>query len=145
MILEAWASGTPVAGFFAPGPADIIPGSGAGALAPDQTDGLREACLEALEIDRSLARAAALRFSWRACAEEFGACSSPIRNRKRAASGAACAASLRLRRGPAGGTTHKPASGRFHAKLQLREAGVEAASGHQFGVGPLLDDPPARP
>jgi glycosyltransferase involved in cell wall biosynthesis len=71
VMLEAWASGLPIAGFLAPGPADIIPGSGAGALAPDQTKGLREACLAALEIDPSLARAAALRYSWRACAEEF--------------------------------------------------------------------------
>jgi glycosyltransferase involved in cell wall biosynthesis len=71
VMLEAWASGLPIAGFLAPGPADIIPGSGAGALAPDQTNGLREACLAALEIDPSLARAAALRYSWRACAEEF--------------------------------------------------------------------------
>jgi hypothetical protein len=60
-----------VAGFLAPGPADIIPGSGAGALAPDQTHGLREACLEALKIDKAAARAAAERYSWRACAEEF--------------------------------------------------------------------------
>ena len=71
VMLEAWASGLPVAGFLAPGPADIIPGSGAGALAPDQTNGLREACLEALKIDKAAARAAAERYSWRACAEEF--------------------------------------------------------------------------
>ncbi|HEY1414882.1 MAG TPA: glycosyltransferase family 1 protein [Caulobacteraceae bacterium] len=71
VMLEAWASGLPVAGFNAPGPADIIPNSGAGALAPDQTHGLREACLEALKIDKGAARAAAERYSWRACAEEF--------------------------------------------------------------------------
>jgi glycosyltransferase involved in cell wall biosynthesis len=71
VMLEAWASGLPVAGFLAPGPADIIPGSGAGALAPDQSHGLREACLEALKIDKAAARAAAERYSWRACAEEF--------------------------------------------------------------------------
>jgi glycosyltransferase involved in cell wall biosynthesis len=71
VMLEAWASGLPVAGFLAPGPADIIPGSGAGALAPDQTNGLREACLEALKIDKTAARSAAERYSWRACAEEF--------------------------------------------------------------------------
>jgi glycosyltransferase involved in cell wall biosynthesis len=71
VMLEAWASGLPVAGFNAPGPADVIPGSGAGALAPDQSHGLREACLEALKIDGMAARAAAERYSWRACAEEF--------------------------------------------------------------------------
>jgi glycosyltransferase involved in cell wall biosynthesis len=71
VLLEAWASGLPIAAFSAPGPADIIPNSGAGVLAPDQTNGLREACLAALQIDGSLARAVALRYSWRACAEEF--------------------------------------------------------------------------
>ncbi|HUO22394.1 MAG TPA: glycosyltransferase family 1 protein [Caulobacteraceae bacterium] len=71
VILEAMASGLPVAAFTAPGPADLIPGSGAGVLAPGQTDGLREACLEALKLDKSAARAYAEHFSWRASAEEF--------------------------------------------------------------------------
>ena len=30
VILEAWGAGTPVAAFPAPGPIDIIPGTGAG-------------------------------------------------------------------------------------------------------------------
>lgn len=67
VILEAMACGTPVAGFLAPGPKDLIPGSGAGAVGDD----LRSACLEALKIDRAAARAFAEQFSWRACAEEF--------------------------------------------------------------------------
>ncbi len=71
VILEAMASGTPVAAFSAPGPIDIIPGSGAGVLAPGQSDGLREACLEALKLDRAVVRAYAERFSWRASSEEF--------------------------------------------------------------------------
>ena len=71
VILEAMACGTPVAAFPAPGPVDIIPGSGAGALAKTQTEGLREACLEALKVDRGTTRAYAERFSWRASAEEF--------------------------------------------------------------------------
>jgi glycosyltransferase involved in cell wall biosynthesis len=71
VILEAMASGTPVAAFSAPGPVDIIPGSGAGALAPGQTDGLKEACMEALKLDPVAVRAYAERFSWRASAEEF--------------------------------------------------------------------------
>ncbi len=70
VMLEAMASGTPVAGFPAPGPVDIIPGSGAGALA-DGDEGLRDACLEALKIDRAQVRKFAERFSWRACADEF--------------------------------------------------------------------------
>jgi len=71
VLLEAMATGTPVAAFPAPGPIDLIPGSGAGALAPDQVHGLREACLACLELDRKAVRAFAEQFSWRACAEEF--------------------------------------------------------------------------
>jgi glycosyltransferase involved in cell wall biosynthesis len=65
------ASGTPVAAYPAPGPIDIIPNSGAGALAPSPTEGLKEACLEALKLDRKQVRAFAEKFSWRACAEDF--------------------------------------------------------------------------
>jgi len=67
VILEAMAAGTPVAAFVAPGPKDLIPGSGAGVIGED----LQRACLEALKIDRSSARVYAEKFSWRACAEEF--------------------------------------------------------------------------
>jgi glycosyltransferase involved in cell wall biosynthesis len=67
VILEAAACGTPVAGFVAPGPKDIIPGTGAGAVDHD----LRKACLEALQCDRGVTRALAEKYSWRACAEEF--------------------------------------------------------------------------
>ena len=71
VILEAMGTGTPVAAFTAPGPADILPGTGAGVLAPGMTEGLREAALACLEIDRAAVRAAAERFSWRASTEEF--------------------------------------------------------------------------
>jgi len=71
VILEAMAAGTPVAAYPAPGPIDILPGSGAGALAASATEGLREACLEALKLDRKAVRAFAETFSWRACAEDF--------------------------------------------------------------------------
>ncbi len=71
VILEAMAAGVPVAAYPAPGPIDIIPGSGAGVLAATVEDGLREACLACLDIDRKAVRAFAERFSWRACAEEF--------------------------------------------------------------------------
>lgn len=71
VILEAMAAGAPVAAYPAPGPIDIIPGSGAGVLAPNAEEGLREACLACLDIDRKAVRAFAERFSWRACAEEF--------------------------------------------------------------------------
>jgi glycosyltransferase involved in cell wall biosynthesis len=71
VILEAWGAGTPVAAFSAPGPIDIIPGTGAGVLAAGRTEGLREACLAALELDRATVRRAAEQYTWRACAEEF--------------------------------------------------------------------------
>lgn len=71
VILEAMACGTPVAGFSAPGPIDIIPGSNAGALAPDLKNGLAEAAIACLDLDRKVVRAYSERFSWRACAEEF--------------------------------------------------------------------------
>ncbi len=67
VILEAAATGTPVAGFLAPGPKDILPGTGAGVVDAD----LRKACLEALELKREDARALAERYSWRSCAEDF--------------------------------------------------------------------------
>ena len=71
VILEAMAAGTPVAAYPAPGPIDIIPGSSAGVLAHSATEGLREACLDALNLDRKAVRAFAEGFSWRACAEDF--------------------------------------------------------------------------
>jgi glycosyltransferase involved in cell wall biosynthesis len=100
VILEAWASGLPIAGFMAPGPADIIPDSGAGALAPDQTNGLREACLEALEIDPARARSAAMRYSWRACAEEFRRLLQPYPEPEKSRFWRRLRRLARLRRGP---------------------------------------------
>ncbi|HWE48031.1 MAG TPA: glycosyltransferase, partial [Caulobacteraceae bacterium] len=67
VILEAMACGTPVAAFPAPGPIDIIPGSGAGAIDED----LAKACLDCLKLDRKAVRAYAEKFSWKASAEEF--------------------------------------------------------------------------
>ena len=71
VILESMAAGTPVAAYPAPGPIDIIPNSNAGTLAATPTEGLREACLEALKLDRKVVRAYAETYSWRVCAEEF--------------------------------------------------------------------------
>lgn len=67
VILEAMASGTPVAAYDAPGPKDIIPGSNAGVIDED----LQAACMAALECDRATARKYAEGYSWRACAEAF--------------------------------------------------------------------------
>ncbi|HXQ17358.1 MAG TPA: glycosyltransferase family 1 protein [Caulobacteraceae bacterium] len=65
VMIEALAAGTPVAGFNAPGPQDLDRSVAA------VGDDLRAACLEALTLDRSAARAYAEGFSWRACAEDF--------------------------------------------------------------------------
>ena len=67
VILEAMAAGTPVSGFNVPGPRDLIPGSGAGAV----NDDLRTASLAALECSREASRIYAEGYSWRACAEQF--------------------------------------------------------------------------
>ncbi len=69
VILEALASGLPVAAYPVTGPKDILDEASTtvGALDSD----LRAACLRALDIDRSRCRPYAERFSWRACAERF--------------------------------------------------------------------------
>jgi glycosyltransferase involved in cell wall biosynthesis len=67
VILEAMATGTPVAAFPVTGPIDIIPGSDAGAVNED----LRQACLDCLPLDRQTVRTYAEKYSWRASAEEF--------------------------------------------------------------------------
>ena len=57
MLVEALASGLPVAAFPVAGPLDVIGDSGAGVLGED----LRAACLAALDIPREQARAHSLR------------------------------------------------------------------------------------
>lgn len=67
VIIEAMATGTPVAGYIAPGPKDIIPGSNAGVVGDD----LRQAALDCLKLDRATVRSYAEKFSWRACTQDF--------------------------------------------------------------------------
>jgi glycosyltransferase involved in cell wall biosynthesis len=67
VIIEAMATGTPVAGYPVSGPIDIIPGSNAGAVNED----LRTACLEALEMKRTDCVAHAQNYSWEAVSEVF--------------------------------------------------------------------------
>ena len=67
VIVEALASGTPVAGFPATGPIDIVGDGVGGAVSED----LREAALAALEVDRATARERAMRYTWTACAEMY--------------------------------------------------------------------------
>ena len=67
VLLEALASGTPVAAFPVTGPLDVIGRTATAALRDD----LRRACLEALSIPREICRRFAERHSWRASAEQF--------------------------------------------------------------------------
>lgn len=67
VLLEAMASGTPVAAFPVTGPRDVVTDPRAGVLDTD----LRAACLAALRCDRQAARAHAEMFSWEASARQF--------------------------------------------------------------------------
>jgi glycosyltransferase involved in cell wall biosynthesis len=67
VMLEALASGLPIAAYPVAGPLDIIGNSGTGVLDED----LREAALAALTIPRETCRAHALKFTWRASAIQF--------------------------------------------------------------------------
>ncbi|MGN6667653.1 MAG: glycosyltransferase family 4 protein [Trinickia sp.] len=74
VLLEALACGTPVAAYPVTGPIDVLGGGNAGAM----NDDLREACLDALKIDRGHARAWAERFSWQAASMQFAAHLKPL-------------------------------------------------------------------
>ena len=67
VLLEALASGVPVAAFPAPAPRDVIGDEPVGALDED----LRRACLAALECSREDCRDFALSMSWEASARTF--------------------------------------------------------------------------
>jgi len=74
VLLEALASGVPVAAFPVAGPVDIIGSTGPGALDND----LRVAALKALEVSRERARAHALQYSWNQVARLFLSYLAPI-------------------------------------------------------------------
>lgn len=69
VVVEALASGLPVAAYPVTGPKDILAGAAnpVGALNED----LRTACLDALKVNRADCRPYAERFSWQACTEQF--------------------------------------------------------------------------
>lgn len=69
VVLEALASGLPVAAYPVTGPKDILAEADVPVGALDED--LRQACLKALEIDRAACRPFAETYSWRACAERF--------------------------------------------------------------------------
>ncbi len=73
VIIEAMATGTPVAGYPVSGPIDIIPGSGAGIVDED----LSKASLICLDLDRGVAVQYARRFSWESVAADFVALLEP--------------------------------------------------------------------
>lgn len=74
VMLEAMASGLPVAAYPVPGPLDVIDGSGAGALDTD----LGRAARAALTLSRERCREHALSFTWMKCAQQFLERLSPI-------------------------------------------------------------------
>ena len=67
VMVEALASGVPVAGYPVPGPLDVVTTSKVGALNED----LRTACLMAIECDTADCRAHAESFTWAQCATQF--------------------------------------------------------------------------
>ncbi|MDB5411613.1 MAG: alpha-mannosyltransferase [Rhodospirillales bacterium] len=67
VLLEALASGVPVAAFPVPGPLDVVGGSDVGVLDED----LRAAALAALTIPRERCREYALAYTWAHCATQF--------------------------------------------------------------------------
>ncbi len=67
VLLEALASGVPVAAFPVAGPRDVITDPGVGVL----DDDLSRACRRALELSRDKCRAFAVGHSWESCARIF--------------------------------------------------------------------------
>jgi glycosyltransferase involved in cell wall biosynthesis len=67
VLLEALASGLPVAAFPVTGPLDVIGGTGVGVLDED----LRKAALACLEISPEACRAEALNYTWERSARQF--------------------------------------------------------------------------
>jgi len=67
VLLEALASGTPVAAYPVQGPQDVIGDAPVGVLDND----LQAACEKALTLDRSACRTFALSRSWKACTKQF--------------------------------------------------------------------------
>ncbi|GAB6054494.1 glycosyltransferase family 1 protein [Magnetospira thiophila] len=80
VLIEALASGVPVAAYPVPGPLDVIGDSPAGALDED----LEAAVRRALNIPRQLCRPHAEKFSWAASAQQFLDNLSPIRDQETA-------------------------------------------------------------
>jgi glycosyltransferase involved in cell wall biosynthesis len=74
VMVEALASGVPVAGYPVPGPLDVVTDPKVGALDED----LRTACLAAIDRDPADCRRHAETFTWERCAAQFLAALQPI-------------------------------------------------------------------
>ncbi len=68
VVIEAMASGLPVAAFPVPGPKDILEGAPQAGICSED---LKSAALQALELSKDDARNHALTFSWEACRDMF--------------------------------------------------------------------------
>jgi glycosyltransferase involved in cell wall biosynthesis len=67
VMVEALASGVPVAAYPVPGPLDVVTNTKVGAL----DENLRDACLAAIACDPADCRAHAESFTWEQCAQQF--------------------------------------------------------------------------
>ena len=67
VMLEAMASGTPVAAYNAPSPWDVVDNGVTGIIA----DRLEDAVERALTLDRSVVEDGSRKFSWKTCADMF--------------------------------------------------------------------------
>ena len=74
VLIEAIASGLPVAAFPVPGPLDVVRPTGAGVLSED----LREAALGALALGRVDPEKCLANFTWKACVDIFESILAPI-------------------------------------------------------------------
>jgi len=74
VMVEALASGVPVAGYPVPGPLDVVTVPDVGAIDED----LRAACLAAVQGDPEACRRHAETFTWQSCAQQFRATLRPI-------------------------------------------------------------------
>jgi len=97
VLLEAAASGLPVAAFPVQGPSDVFAGSGAAVLDED----LRKAALAALRIPRETCLELAAGYSWQSSADQFYGHIFRIAQKVRAAQNVTTFATARGAEGPA--------------------------------------------
>jgi glycosyltransferase involved in cell wall biosynthesis len=71
VLIEAMATGTPVAGYPVQGPGDVLAFGAGGMKAGALDEDLKTACMAALRLNREDARAYAMTFAWDACAKQF--------------------------------------------------------------------------